>query len=175
MERNYYAKELVVFAKQDREKSESGKYLLIGYFNSDKTKFKNLESGRVFSVSDGRVIEVEGQTFLNTDIKIEKHDGVNENRYLKFSTECVFSKVTREPFMEVVGKVGYPYLYHFVEKHNATPNTVVSAVDILRATKEADFFAEQWLTGWNDKENRPRFEQVSRIGYPSLTEEEREF
>lgn len=174
MERSYYADNLVAFAKQDKEKSTSGKYLLIGYFNTDKSKFRDVATGEIYPVENGAEIQIGVEKFIQTEIEIKNHVGVNNNRYLSFSSDCVFTKIIREPFAEAGAGIGYPYLYHFVEKHNATKKGVITNISAFRATKEAEHFAEKWLASWEERTSGTN-DYTAKNHCPGVTEEEREF
>ena len=197
MERNYYARELVMFAKYKREMSENGVYMLIGYLNNDKTKFRDISTGGVYNINeveiakDGtntlgstqesvnnlhqtKAIDVNGDDFVQIGMRIIPHEGGIKFRHMWVSDECVFSKLNAEPFMEIRGKVGYPYLYHFISKWQNSSLGVVSRADITGATKEANSYVSKWLQGWQESDNSV-VKQIQKQGYPSLSDEEREF
>ena len=194
-QRAYYARELVIFAKYVANQSSSNNYLMIGYLNNDKTKFKDISTGRVYSLKEiethpGKpgyfgaqpnkyqyktpAIEVEGQAFVQVEMKIETQDRGLKGRSLWFSNPCIFTKLYPDPFKEINGKVAWPNIYAFVENYQSSSLNVVTTTGIVRATKEANNYASCWLYS-SDEKSSGECEPFLIDHYPSLTERERDF
>ena len=194
MKRSYYAKELTTFGKLEREKSHCGTYMLIGFYNNTKTKFKDIASGNIYDVKDVKVrngepsyfiknnteietraIEIDGEFFVPTEFKIMPCSCPSKTRYMEFSGFSMFSRINPEPFAEVKGKSGYPYLYYFAEKTLHTPHGVVTGEEVRRATEEVNHYADSWIYEKKESGVSDDFWPYPIGEYPSLTEEEREF
>lgn len=194
-QRAYYARELVTFAKYVADQSRSGNYLLIGYLNNNKTKFRDIASGRVYSLKEivthpGKpgypesasnkhqyktpAIEIDGQAFVQVEMGVETHDRGLKGRVINFSNPCIFTKVYVDPFKEINGKVAWPNIYDFVEKSQDPALFVVTTTGISRAIREANNYANCWLYSSDEKGNGER-EPFLIDHYPSLTERERDF
>ena len=174
VENKYSANELVCFAKYVADKSKIGKYLMIGFLNKDGTRFKHIASGNVYNVK-GACIEPArpgypgasgfkgkyetpcivdmGQAYVQVEPTIYGVNTEYKSRFMLFSAPCVFSKVCPEPLREYNGRVGYPYLYSFVEKWASKEPLKVSGVDLFQAEKEAGFYAVSWLHGIHEEDN----------------------
>lgn len=194
MERSYYAKELTTFGKLEREKSQCGTYMLIGFYNNTKTKFKDIASGNVYEVREVKVkkgepsyfiknpaeietraIEIEGELFVPTEFKIMPCSCPSKTRYMEFAGPSMFSSINPEPFAEIKGKAGYPYLYYFAEKTLHTPHGVVTGEEICRAAAEVNHYADVWMYEKKESGAGNDYWPYPKGEYPSLSEEEREF
>ena len=182
MERSYYARELVTFVKVGIGKSFSKRYMLIGYFNKDKSKFKDIKTGNVFGVSFlnnserncwDRAIEVGGQDFIQIGMRAKYDDVGVKRRFINFSEKCVYSKITSEPFVEYFRASKFPNLYDYVIKKQDISLGIVSTTNILGAELEADNYAESMFSahniGYNDDDKAKKKDSLK------LTESELDF
>lgn len=182
MERSYYARELVTFVKKDLGKSISQRYMLIGYFNKDKSKFRDVKTGNIFRVVFlnnsvrncwDRAIEVGGQDFIQIGMRAKYEETGVRRRFINFSDKCVYSKIKSEPFVEYVSASDFPNLYDYVIKKQDSSMRVVSTTNILRAEAEADKYAESMFTahsiGFNENDRAVQKDSLK------LTESELDF
>ena len=185
--RNYIAKELVTFAKYRDDLSNSKEYLIIGYYNNEKNKIKDIKTGNVYPLNSvvvnptnsrcSEAIVVNGQIFVKTEmtpVYVNWESITRAYRYVKFSENCIFTKKA-EPFREP----RYNYsrcsnLIKFANSKRTTERGVVSTEEILSAVEEATEYARRVLVNCRVVVSDPEVVVETGSG-SSLTEEERDF
>lgn len=187
MNRNYIANELVTFAKYRDELSNSEEYLIVGYYNKDRNKIRDVKSGEIYSLTSivaqptnpycSEAIVVNGQVFVKvkmTAIYANWPSITRGYRYLRFSHKCIFAKED-EPFKEFrYNNSKYSNLIKFANAQRTTETGVVTSEELLCAIEESNQYAKCRLTNGNVVLNDP--EIIVRAGDgASLTEEERDF
>ena len=197
VEKKYIANELVCFAKYVAGKSRCGRYLMIGYYNKDKSKFKHISSGNVYDVKGARielsrpgfpgseeiqpkgeyktpVIEDMGQAFVQVEPEVNGVSSQYKSRYMTFSKPCIFSKLYPEAFREYNGRVGFKNLYDFIEKQQCSEPLTISGIELFQAEREANMYSACWLYNADEREDSS-FEPLSQERRVSPTEAERDF
>lgn len=187
MNRNYIANELVTFAKYRDELSNCGEYLIVGFYNKDKKKIKDLKTGEVYPLTSivihpmnpywSEAVVVNGQTFVKTKMTpiYANWESITRGyRYIRFSETCIFTKKV-EPFREPrYNQSKYQNLIKFANAQRTTERGIVSIEEILGAIEEANSYARNYLVNGQVVLNDPEVIVEVKDG-SSLTEEERDF
>lgn len=181
MERKYYAKDLVTFVKYKEDWSNSYQYMFVGFLNNEGTRFKDVLTGNIYNVNkytrrsggrDGLAMEIDGQDFIWSTIKIDRNLKHTRFKVLKFSDDCIFERYGRcdLPFLdEQDGNEQYHNLYNLVEKLSYRPQNLVTTSEIYYAVKDANEYAEMLVRTGHVKRPSPAYDVVD------LTKEERDF